>query len=157
LVGRINSNEGSLAKGLATVKAGTVLPRMARTDPYYVHDALSERDVEQGVFNLLNRGLLPRVTDVTTTLSGGAPPSLPQPLANSPRDQLRSKRVARVIPRRDVVNVHHAQWRLWGRRPLLQARHGACGVSIPFQPMCEFRQRTGKLVPIHFPLLKTTS
>jgi hypothetical protein len=85
LIRRINSNEGNLAKGLATVKAGTVLPRLARTDPYYVHNALSERDVEQGVFNLLNRGLLPRVTDVTTTLSGGAsPPSAFGPLSSRP-------------------------------------------------------------------------
>jgi hypothetical protein len=143
---RINSNEGNVAKGLS-VKPATVLPRGARSDPYYVHRELSERDVEQvrvlplpvyryrrlriqgsqgrvglgyrftvskplllvkstgaklqaklltgfiltqvalelkseaatsdmpaveqGVFNLLNRGLLPRVTDLTHTLSGG--------------------------------------------------------------------------------------
>jgi len=58
-------------KSAITVKPGTVLPKHMREDPFAELPPLEEGEIRHGVYNLLNRGLLPSTIDLGATLSTG--------------------------------------------------------------------------------------
>ncbi|KAK3248759.1 hypothetical protein CYMTET_41786 [Cymbomonas tetramitiformis] len=70
-----------------TIKAGTIIPKHIREDPYADPPPLVPEDMKHGVLNLINRGLLPNHIDMTSTLAyGGAPLAAGGAELHSPRE-----------------------------------------------------------------------
>ena len=66
--------------GIGTVRPNRValpkriLPKSFRDDPFAAPPRISETDINDGMFSLLNRGIIPRDVDVTPAFDRGSPP-----------------------------------------------------------------------------------
>ena len=55
------------------IKSKRILPRSIRDDPSAIPPPISEHDINDGMFNLLNRGIIPRDVDVSPAFERGIP------------------------------------------------------------------------------------
>mmetsp|Transcript_157923 Transcript_157923/g.291087 ORF Transcript_157923/g.291087 Transcript_157923/m.291087 type:complete len:1101 (-) Transcript_157923:39-3341(-) len=75
-----------------TTASQRLLPRPNRLDPLADPPALTEGDLEKGLFNLVNRGFIPPAADVTPALERGVPVVLQRPAPLYDKAQRNQKR-----------------------------------------------------------------
>ncbi len=51
-----------------------ILPKNFRDDPFAEPPPITENDIQDGIFNLLNRGIIPRDVDLTPAFERGVAP-----------------------------------------------------------------------------------
>ena len=62
-------------------KPQRILSKDQRFDPFAEPPPISEKDIQHGIMNLVNRGIIPRDVDVTPAFSRGAAPFSCRPTA----------------------------------------------------------------------------